>query len=179
MEDVTSWKKLREFLKADLKANENRKRTCAYKYLKWLRISRFFYLNNYRMLGVFARKMKNHYGNKYGFDFNYRVPIGKGLTIAHNSGVVFFPKSAGENLILRNFVVVGNQFSGGECPSIGNNVAFGAGCKVLGSIKIGNHVVIGANAVVTHDIPDNSVVAGIPAKVIRKTKDRWGTPFEE
>lgn len=56
---------------------------------------------------------------------------------------------------------------------------FGAGCKVLGKIKIGNHVIVGANAVVTHDVPDNSVVAGIPARVIRKTKNRWGEKADE
>ena len=44
---------------------------------------------------------------------------------------------------------------------------FGVGCKVIGKIKIGDNVIIGANAVVTHDVPDNVVVAGIPAKILR------------
>ena len=52
-------------------------------------------------------------------------------------------------------------------PVIGNNVFIGAGACVLGGIKIGNNVSIGANAVVLDDIPDNSVVVGIPGKVVK------------
>ena len=51
---------------------------------------------------------------------------------------------------------------------IGNNVEFGAGCKVLGDIVIGNNVVIGANAVVLCDVPDNAIAVGVPARVIKK-----------
>lgn len=49
---------------------------------------------------------------------------------------------------------------------IGNNVMMGAGCKIMPNVKIGNNVVIAAGSIVTKDIPDNSVVGGIPAKVI-------------
>ena len=51
-------------------------------------------------------------------------------------------------------------------PSIGDNCVLGPGSKILGSVTLGDNVFVGANAVVTHDIPSNSVVAGIPAKVI-------------
>lgn len=51
-------------------------------------------------------------------------------------------------------------------PKIGDNVYIGPGAKVFGGIKIGNNVAIGANAVVTHDVPDNAVVGGVPAKII-------------
>ena len=50
---------------------------------------------------------------------------------------------------------------------IGSNVEFGVGAKVMGPVVIGDNVIIGANAVVTKDVPSNSVVAGIPARVIR------------
>ena len=49
---------------------------------------------------------------------------------------------------------------------IGNDVLLGAGCKILGSVKIGNNVKIGANAVVLNDIPDNLTAVGIPAKIV-------------
>lgn len=49
---------------------------------------------------------------------------------------------------------------------IGNNVLLFAGAKIIGNVKIGDNVVIGVNAVVTHDIPDNAVAVGIPAKVL-------------
>ncbi|WP_240053851.1 DapH/DapD/GlmU-related protein [Bacteroides uniformis] len=50
---------------------------------------------------------------------------------------------------------------------VGDNCYFGVGVKVIGSVRIGNNVTIGANAVVTHDIPDNAVVGGVPAKIIK------------
>ncbi|MCI6059618.1 MAG: acyltransferase [Dorea sp.] len=56
--------------------------------------------------------------------------------------------------------------------SIGNNVFIGAGSVVLPGIEIGNNVIIGANSTITHDIPDNSVVVGSPAKVI-STLDKY------
>ena len=43
-----------------------------------------------------------------------------------------------------------------------------AGARIIGKIKVGNNVIIGANAVVNHDVEDNTIVAGVPAKVIRK-----------
>jgi acetyltransferase-like isoleucine patch superfamily enzyme len=50
---------------------------------------------------------------------------------------------------------------------LGNNVLMGAGAKILSNVHIGNGAVIGANAVVTHDIPANAIAAGVPARVIR------------
>ena len=51
-------------------------------------------------------------------------------------------------------------------PQLGDNVYIGPGAKIIGAIRIGNNVAIGANCVVTKDIPDNAVVVGIPGKVI-------------
>lgn len=63
---------------------------------------------------------------------------------------------------------IGSQRGGrkGGIPTIGDNVVVCAGAKVIGNIKIGNNVMIGANAVVVDDVPDNAVVAGVPAKII-------------
>ena len=52
-------------------------------------------------------------------------------------------------------------------PQIGDNVIIGAGAKNLGDITIGNNVTIGANAVVVSDVPDNCIVGGIPAQIIK------------
>ena len=53
-------------------------------------------------------------------------------------------------------------------PKIGDNVKMTVGCKVIGNVMIGNNVTVGANAVVTKNIPDNAVVVGIPAQIILK-----------
>ena len=54
--------------------------------------------------------------------------------------------------------------------AVGDNCRFGLGVRIFGSVKIGNNVTIGANAVVTKDIPDNAVVGGVPAKIIKIKK---------
>ncbi|MGO8698217.1 MAG: serine O-acetyltransferase [Limisphaerales bacterium] len=55
----------------------------------------------------------------------------------------------------------------GKRPVIGDNVVIGAGAKVLGGITIGHNVTVGANAVVIHSIPNDVIVGGIPARIIR------------
>ena len=74
----------------------------------------------------------------------------------------------GENCILRQGVTIGTKNEDHDVPVIGNHVEFGAGAKVLGKIRIGNNVTIGANAVVLCDVPDNSIAVGIPAKIYPK-----------
>lgn len=54
-----------------------------------------------------------------------------------------------------------------QVPTIGNHVYMGKGCIIFGGITIGNNVTIGANAVVNKPIPDNAIVAGVPAKILR------------
>lgn len=56
---------------------------------------------------------------------------------------------------------------------LGDNIFIGPGAKIIGAVKIGNNIVIGANCVVTRDIPDNSVVVGIPGRVISQDGAKW------
>ncbi|MDW6003093.1 serine O-acetyltransferase [Vibrio mangrovi] len=101
----------------------------------------------------------------YTSDVNYRATIGPGLRMHHVFGTTW-----GEHVrIGRNATIVHNVTiagKNGEWPVIGDNVYLGTGCCILGGINIGNNVVVGANAVVTKDVPDNAIVAGIPAKVV-------------
>lgn len=97
--------------------------------------------------------------------------IGGGLRIFHHGCIIINPDTVmGENCILRQGVTIGTRNGDHDVPRIGNNVEFGAGCKVLGNIRIGNNVTIGANAVVLRDIPDDSIAVGIPAKIYPKRK---------
>lgn len=56
----------------------------------------------------------------------------------------------------------------GTYVEIGDNVILGAGCKIIEKVKIGDNCIIGANAVVTHDVPANTIAAGVHTKVIRE-----------
>jgi len=63
-------------------------------------------------------------------------------------------------------LTIGGRLKISGVPVIGNDVYIATGAKILGPITIGNNSVVGANAVVIHNVPENTVVAGLPAKVI-------------
>lgn len=96
--------------------------------------------------------------------------IGRRLCIEHHGCIVIHGNAViGDDCLIRHGVTIGN--SGRDdpfgAPTIGDRVELGAGAKVLGRIRIGNDVIIGANAVVVSDVPDFAVVVGVPARVIR------------
>jgi serine O-acetyltransferase len=98
-----------------------------------------------------------------GIEIAHDAQIGKGFYIAHFGDIVIGNKSKiGEFCSIRNGVTVGGAGRKEKYghPVIGNGVYFGAGAKVIGKIKVGNNVMIGANAVVVKDVPDNAVVGG-------------------
>ena len=91
--------------------------------------------------------------------------VGEGLVLGHGFSIECIAESIGKNCSIYQQSTIG--FTRKGCPTIGDNVWIFAGAKILGPVKIGNNAVIGANAVVTKDVPDNAVVAGVPAKIIR------------
>lgn len=95
-----------------------------------------------------------------------RIDIGEGLFLEHPYGTFLNAVSIGKNFVCLHNVTLGLNHGG--LPTIGDNVFCGCGSCVLGPIKIGNNVKIGANAVVLKDIPDNSVVVGNPAKIVKR-----------
>lgn len=93
-----------------------------------------------------------------------------GIFIHHFSSIIISPCiRAGRNLTVYQGVTIGRVHEGKKAgvPTIGDNVTIFAGAKVIGNIRVGNNVIIGANSVVTNDVPDNAIVAGAPAKVLR------------
>lgn len=76
-------------------------------------------------------------------------------------------KCIGDDFYCLHNVTIGNNIYQGKNPKIGNNVKIFTGAVVVGDIQIGNNVIIAANAVVNKDIPDNCLVAGVPAKIVK------------
>ena len=92
--------------------------------------------------------------------------FGPGFVLIHSQGVVINTGViGGRNVYIEHQVTIGAEKQ--QAPVIGDNVFIGAGAKILGAVRIGNDVKIGANAVVTKDVPDGATVVGIPAKVVK------------
>lgn len=105
----------------------------------------------------------------FSCDIPYKLKIGKGTIFPHYAlGVLIHPNVViGENCKILHHVTIGGRSGHKEVPIIGNNVLIGANSCVLGPIKIGNNATIGAGSVVIHDVLDNEVVAGNPARKIK------------
>lgn len=114
--------------------------------------------------------------------FNLKVDIkpnnlGPGFRLVHLGALVRVKRDCriGRNCTMLPGVVIGNKHydSSNEPVTVGDNCYFGLGAKIFGSVTIGNNVTVGANAVVTKDIPDNAVVGGVPARVIRIKTEQY------
>lgn len=84
-----------------------------------------------------------------------------------NGIIISYYATIGKNCVIRQQVTIA-QDKNNKAPVIGDNVVIGAGAKIIGNIKIGDNVIIGAGAVVVKDVPNNCIVGGVPAKVIKR-----------
>ncbi|NME72222.1 serine O-acetyltransferase [Flammeovirga aprica] len=97
--------------------------------------------------------------------------IGDNFQIYHGFGIVINEKAViGRNVTIRQNTTIGNSKEGSPSPKIGNNVNIGANCIIIGDIKVGNNVIIGAGSVVTKNVPENTIIVGNPAKIIKHIK---------
>ena len=111
-----------------------------------------------------------------GIEIHPKAKIGKNLFIDHGMGVVIGETSEiGDNVTIYHMVTLGgispsidsnDQRNVKRHPTLKNNVVVGSGAQVLGPVVVGENAKIGANAVVTKDVPENAIMVGIPAKNI-------------
>jgi serine acetyltransferase/acyl carrier protein len=105
-----------------------------------------------------------------GAQISGRARIGKGLAICHPQGIVIGATVVmGEYCTLVQGNVIGQLYGQADRPTIGDHLLAGAGAKILGRIQIGNHVQVGANAVVTRSLPDGAVIVAVPSRVVPGT----------
>lgn len=143
----------------------------SFKYNFWMRTC--FYTRNKVLLKYsiypFAKFLLYRLTYRQGISIPFNTTIGSGFYIGHFGGIVVNGKSViGKNCNISQGVTLGQSNRGKNkgYPVLGDNIYIGPGAKIIGAVKIGNDVAIGANCVVTKDIPDHSVVVGIPGKVI-------------
>src|SRR5215471_21316993 len=100
----------------------------------------------------------------------YTAVIGRNTSFNnYGMGVVIHRRSViGDNCEISHHVTIGGRGGFSEVPVVGNDVFIGSGAQVLGPIKIGDGAIIGANAVVLHDVPAHAVAVGVPARVIKE-----------
>ena len=101
-----------------------------------------------------------------GADIPLNCKIAGGFLIPHPNGIVIHPDAdIGPNCLLFQQVTIGDARGG--VPKLGGHVDVGAGAKIIGPVTIGDHANIGANAVVTKDVPPGATAVGIPARILK------------
>ena len=142
-----------------------------YKYSFWMRTCAFLKSNPLFRYSIFpfAWLILRHFEYKYGISIPYQTQIGSGFYIGHFGGIVVNRNAViGRNCNFSHQVTLGvaNRGSRRGYPVIGDNVYIGPGAKVIGNVNVGNNVAIGTNCVVTKDAPENSVIVGVPGKIV-------------
>lgn len=117
-----------------------------------------------RIINTFSRFLT-------GIDIHPGAKLGPGLFIDHGMGLVIGETAEiGSNVTLYQGVTLGGtgKEKGKRHPTIGNNVVVSSGAKVLGSFKVGDNSKIGSGSVVLQEVPPNSVVVGIPGRIVTR-----------
>lgn len=133
----------------------------------WLqRLAQWFWMRRFLFVGRFISHV-----NRFltGIEIHPAARLGPGLFIDHGMGVVIGETTeVGENVTIYQGVTLGGTSLERKKrhPTIGDNVVIGAGAKILGPFTVGDNSKIGSSSVVVNEVPPNSVVVGVPGRVI-------------
>jgi serine O-acetyltransferase len=109
-----------------------------------------------------------------GIDLPYTVRVGRRVRLEHFGGMILIAQTIGDDVIIRQNTTFGiaGLDAVKDRPVIGNRVELGAGAVVIGPVHVGDDSIVGANAVVTKDVPAGAIVGGVPARLIRMREER-------
>lgn len=144
--------------------------TIGFRYIFWMRVC--CYLKSRKILFplfLLCWIRLNHISHKSGIQIPCTTSIGKGFYIGHFGTMVINSNAIlGKNVNISPNVNIGQANRGPRkgVPIIGDEVYIGPGAKIVGRVDVGNNVAIGANAVITKDVPDNACVGGVPARIL-------------
>lgn len=140
------------------------KRNHRFNYSFWLRLA-----SRKNVMFPLAVLMHRHLTIKYGIQIPSATRIGYGFYIGHGISIVINGKTIiGNNVNISQFLSIGSNK--GTPAVIGDNVYIGPNVCIVENVHIGNNTIIAAGAVVVKDVPENTTVAGCPAKVIGENK---------
>lgn len=142
------------------------------KAIRMHRRAHFYYKHNLKFL---ARWVSQRAVRKTGIEIHPGATIGRRLVIDHGVGIVIGETTEiGDDVLIYQGVTLGGTGKdvGKRHPTIGNNVMISAGAKVLGPFKIGDNSRVAAGAVVLNEVPPNSTVVGVPARVVKQDGKR-------
>ncbi|MDA9108503.1 serine O-acetyltransferase [Candidatus Pelagibacter sp.] len=144
------------------------------------RIANFFHLAKFHLVARIISQLSRFLT---GIEIHPGAKIGKNLFIDHGMGVVIGETSEiGNNVTIYHMATLGgiapsinsnNQRQVKRHPTLGDCVVVGSGAQILGPVKIGTHAKVGANAVVTKDVPEHAVMVGIPAKNVGTATEKF------
>lgn len=134
--------------------------------MKFYRVARWLHLRGFDRLAAFVQRLIFLVFNSV---IPYTCEIGEGSRFGYGGIAIVIHNRAriGKNCTIGQCVTIGGRSKKHDVPVIGDNVYIATGAKVLGDVVIGSDVVIGANAVVISNVDSNTIVAGVPARVIR------------
>jgi len=123
----------------------------------------------YYRIGVYSFFIKWLASEYDTFIIGRYTPIGYGMNPVHAYATIINAKEIGRNFTIFQNVTVGNcSGDKNSIPTIGDDVTIFSNCVVVGNIKIGNNVKIGAGSIVLKSVPDNCTVVGNPARIIKQ-----------
>ena len=144
-----------------------------YKALRSHRVASFFHRHKMYFIARFVSQCSSR---RTGIEIHPGAKIGDGLFIDHGHGIVIGETAViGDNCTIYHQVTLGGTGRTKHIkrhPTVGNNVLIGAGAKILGPVTIGDNCLIGSGSVVLHDVPANSTVTGLKARVIKTDGER-------
>lgn len=149
------------------------------KAIRMHRRAHFYYKHK---LFFLARYVSQRALKKTGIEIHPGATIGRRLVIDHGTGVVIGETTEiGDDVLIYQGVTLGGTGKdvGKRHPTIGNNVMISAGAKVLGPFKIGDNSRVAAGAVVLEEVPPNSTVVGVPARVVRQDGKKVCQPLDQ